>query len=146
MQELFRIISEYPWAAMAAAFAALLIVVFLFRKLVRLALILLVIAVAIGGFLYFQYPKERPANFREAVEKARSGTGLAVEKGKEAVEKGRKMVGKGKEALGKGKQMVEKGQQLVDKGIDKGKEIVDKGKDKVDEFGKRIVGEKAPSD
>jgi len=75
-------------------------------KLVKLALILLVIAVAIGGYYYFQYPEERPANFWEAIEKARSGTAQAVEKGKEALETGREVVGKGKEAIEKSKEMV----------------------------------------
>ena len=125
MQEVARILSEYPLAAIAVCFATLLLAYFLFKSLIRLALILVIIAVAIGGYYYFSEPR-KPANLREAVEKARIETGRAIEKGKKAVEKGREMVDKGKAAL--------------DAGIEKGKEVVDRGKETADDLGK-ILGE-----
>jgi len=115
MEGIVRAVTEHPLAAMAVCFAVLLIVYFLFKRLIKLALILIIVAVAIGGYLYFQHPESRPANLKDAVEKARIGVGKAVDQGKEL--------------LDKGKEAYEKGKEFVDKGIDKGKEAVEKGKD-----------------
>ena len=82
MQEIVRIVSENPLAAIGVVFAVLLILYFLFMNLVKMALILLLIAVAVGGYFYFQYPENRPANLKEAVEKARTGTGRPWKKGR----------------------------------------------------------------
>lgn len=121
MQELVRILSDNPLAGIAVCFAALLILYFLFKRLIKLALILILIAVAIGGYYYFSEPR-KPADLREAVEKVRIETGRAIEKGKEAVEKGRELIGKGKEVIEKGWEMVDKGKAALDGGIEKGKE------------------------
>lgn len=163
MGELFRIVSDHPLAAIAVAFAVLLFLSFLFMKLVKLALILLLIAVAAAGFYYFQSPaSQRPANLKEVVEQARTGTGKAVErgrelvdKGKEAVEKGRGLVDKGKEAveegrgpLGWARWLLEKGRGLVDRlkalwdrGIEKGTRLVGPSDDEKDEIGKILQEE-----
>lgn len=142
MQEIVRIVSENPLTAMGVAFAVLLILYFSLMKLVKFALIPLIVAVAIGGYFYFKYPEDRPADLGEAVEKALTETGRALEKGKEAVDVGREMVDKGKKALEKGKEIVDKGKAVLEKGIDKGKEAVEKGKVAANEIGKIIGGEK----
>ena len=142
MQEIVRIASEYPLAAIGVAFAILVILFFLFMKLVKIALIILLVAFAVGGYFYLQYPEDRPANLREAVEKVRTGTGRALEKGKEIIEKGRELIDKGKEVYEKGKEIVDKGKAALEKGIDKGKDVVDRGKGAAEEIGKMIGGEK----
>jgi len=142
MQEIVRIVSENPLAAMGIAFAVLLILYFSLMKLVKFVLILLIVALAIGGYFYFKYPEDRPADLGEAVEKALTETSRALEKGKEALEKGCEMVGKGKGALEKGQEIVDKGKAVLEKGIEKGKEAVEKGKGAADEIGKIIGGEK----
>jgi hypothetical protein len=139
MEGVVRAVTEHPLAAMAVCFAVLLIVYFLFKRLIKLALILIIFAVAIGGYLYFQYPESRPANLKDAVEKARTGVGKAVDQGKEAYEKGKELLDKGKEAY-------EKGEELVDKGIDKGKDAVKKGKDAAGDIGKLLDGDKEAGD
>jgi hypothetical protein len=116
-----------------------MIVYFLFKSLIKLALILIIVAVAIGGYFYFQNPESRPANLKDAVEKARTGAGKAVDQGKEAYEKGKELLDKGKEAY-------EKGKELVDKGIDKGKDVVEKGKDAASDIGKLLGGDKEAGD
>ena len=151
MEGIVRAATEQPLAAMAVCFAVLLIVYFLFKSLIKLALILMIVAVAIGGYLYFQHPESRPANLKDAVEKARTGAGKAMNQGKEAYKKGRELLDKEKEAYKKGKEWVDKGKTVLDKGIDKGKEWVDKGKIVLDkgidkgkdavEKGKNIAGD-----
>jgi len=138
MQEIIRMVSDHPLAAIGVAFALLLILYFLFMKLVKLALIMLLAAVAVGGYLYFQYPDERPANFKEAVEKIRTGAGDAVDKGKAAYDKGKDLVGKGKD-------LVDKSKSALDRGIDKGKDVIEGGKRTADKVGKFLGGdEKEP--
>jgi hypothetical protein len=135
MQEIVRIMSEYPLAAIGVAFVVVVIFFFFFMKLIKIALILLLVAVAVGGYFYLQYPEKRPANLDEAVEKARTETGRVLEKGKETIEKGRELIDRGKEVYEKGKEMVDRGKGVLEKGIDK-------GKDANDEIGKIIGGEK----
>ena len=88
MPDIFRTLSEHPLAAMTICFVLLLVLYFIGKKLIKLALILLIIAIAIAGYYYFQYPEERPADVKET-----------LEKGKDTIEKGRDMVEKGESAL-----------------------------------------------
>ena len=139
MEGVVRAVTDHPLVAMAVCFAVLLIVYFLFKSLIKIALIMIIVAVAIGGYLYFQHPESRPANLKDAVEKARTGAGKAVDQGKEVYEKGKELLDKGKEAY-------EKGKEFVDKGIDKGKEAVEKGKDAAGDIGKLLDGDKEAGD
>jgi hypothetical protein len=127
MEEIVRSVTEHPLVAMAVCFAALLLVYFLFKSLIKLALILILVAVVIGGYFYFQHPESRPANLKDAVEKARVGAGKAVDQGKDAYEKG--------------KEWVDKGKTVLDKGIDKGKDAIEKGKETAGDLGKILGGE-----
>lgn len=142
MQEILRILSEHPVAAMASCFVILMALYFLFKSLIKLALVILILVLAIGGYFYFQHPWDRPANLKEAVQKARTETGRVLEKGKEAYGKGKELLGKGKEAFEKGSQVVDKGKEVLEKGIDKAKAAVDRGKEATGEVGKFLGGEK----
>lgn len=142
MEGIVRSVTEHPLVAMAVCFAALLLVYFLFKSMIKLALILILIAIVIGGYFYFQYPESRPANFKDAVEKVRVGAGKAVDQGKDAYEKGKELVEKGQDALEKGKELVEKGKTALDKGIDKGKDAIEKGKGTAGDLEKLLGGEK----
>ena len=127
MEGIVRYVAEHPLVAMAVCFAALLLVYFLFKSLIKLALILILVAVLIGGYFYFQYPESRPANLKDAMEKVRVGAGKAVDQGKDAYEKG--------------KEWVDKGKTVLDKGIDKGKDAIEKGKETAGDLGKILGGE-----
>lgn len=127
MEGIVRMVSENPLVAMGIGFAVLLIVYFLFKSLIKIALIMLIIAVAIGGYFYFQHPEYRPADLKDAVQKARTGAAKAIDQGKETYEKGRELIDRGKEAYDKGRELLDKGKAVLDKGIDKGKETVEKG-------------------
>ena len=128
MEEIVRSVTEHPLVAMAVCFSALLLVYFMFKSLIKLALILLLVAVVIGGYFYFKYPESRPANLKDAVEQVRVGAGKAVDQGKSAYEKS--------------KELVEKGRTALDKGIDKGKDAIEKGKETAGELGKILGGDR----
>ena len=89
MEEIVRVVSENLLIAIAVIFAVLLLFYFFFKSLVKLVLILTLIAVAVGGYFYFRHPENRPANLKEAVQKARTAAGQTLEKGQELVDKGR---------------------------------------------------------
>ena len=128
MHDIVRALSDHPLAAMTVCFILLLVLYFICKKLIKLALVVLIVALVIGGYFYFQYPDQRPADVSAALEKAREGTVRAVEKGKEAVDKGRELVGKGKEAVEKGREAVDRSKGA----IDKGREIAETGKSFLD--------------
>ena len=128
MEGIVRYVTEHPLVAMAVCFVALLLVYFLFKRLIKLVLILILVAVVIGGYFYFQHPESRPANLKDALEKVRVGVGKAVDQGKDAYEKG--------------KEWVDKGKTVLDKGIDKGKDAVEKGKETAGDLGKILGGER----
>ena len=132
MPDIFRTLSEHPLAAMTICFVLLLVLYFIGKKLIKLALILLIIAIAIGGYYYFQYPEQRPADVKETLEKARAGTDRALEKGKDAVEKGR--------------DMVEKGESTLNRWVDAVKAFIDRMKKAAAEIGKIFGGEKSGGD
>ena len=141
MEEIVRSVTEHPLVAMAVCFSALLLVYFLFKSLIKLALMLILVAVVIGGYYYFRYPESRPADLKEAVEQARVGAGKAVDQGKSAYEKSRELIEKGKDAYEKGKEWVDKWKSVLDQGIDKGKDAVEKGKETAGDLGKILGGD-----
>ena len=126
MEEIVRSVTEHPLVAMAVCLSALLLVYFLFKSLIKLALILILVAVVIGGYFYFRYPESRPANLKDAVEKVRVGAGKAVDQGKDAYDKSKGLVEKGRDAYEKGKEWVDRGKTVLDQGIDKGKDAIEK--------------------
>jgi hypothetical protein len=136
MHDITRALSEHPLAAMTVCFVLLLVLYVIGKKLIKLALVMLIVALAIGGYQYFQYPDQRPADVREALEKAREGTGRAVEQGKEAVEKGREFIDKGKDAVDKGREIAHAGKSLLDRLVERGRAVIDKGEKALREIGK----------
>ncbi len=152
MHDIVRALSDHPLAAMTLCFVLLLVFYFICKKLIKLALVVLIVALAIGGYFYFQYPDQRPADVSEALEKARAGTGRAVEKGKEVVEKGRELVGKGREAVEKGREAVDKGREIaetgksfLDRAVERGRAFIDKVRKAAHEIGK-IFSEERETD
>lgn len=113
MEGIVRSVIDHPLVAMAVCLSALLLVYFLFRSLIKLALILILIAVVICGYFYLRHPESRPVNIKDAVEKVRVGAGKAVDQGK----------------------------SVVDKGIDKGKDAIEKKRESADNLGKTLGGE-----
>jgi len=128
MEKIISIASEYHLVAIAIGFVCLLLVYFLFKSLMKIALFVLIIVIAIGGYFYFQHPGERPVSMEDAVSKVKTDSGKVVEKGQDAWDKGKKLVGEGRDAYEKGKKTIESGKELVDQGVEKGTDFVEKVK------------------
>ena len=96
MDNLVQNLSAHPMIIIAVIFVGLLIVYFLFKQLLKLALLFLLILLAVGGYFYFKDPRKMPQNMMKTLEKAKTETGKALEKGKEAYSKGKAIAEKGK--------------------------------------------------
>jgi hypothetical protein len=125
MERIFGIVSENHILAIAIGFVFLLAIYFLFKTMLKIALLGLVIVIAIGGYYYFQRPGARPSSVSEAVSKAKTDSVAAVEKGRQVVKKGKELAAEGRNAYEKGKKVMEDGQRAVDKG----KNIFERGED-----------------
>jgi len=96
VDNLVQNLSAHPMIIIAVIFVGLLIVYFLFKQLLKLALLFLLILLAVGGYFYFKDPRKMPQNMMKTLEKAKTETGKALEKGKEAYSKGKAIAEKGK--------------------------------------------------
>lgn len=99
MDNIIQNLSDNPALVVAIIVAGLLVVFFLFKQLLKLALLCFLIILAVGGYFYFKDPGKMPQNMLETYEKAKTQTGKAVEMGKEAYSKSSDMVEKGKKIL-----------------------------------------------
>jgi hypothetical protein len=114
VDNLIQNLSAHPLIVIVIAAIGLLIVYFLFKQLLKLALLFLLVFLAVGGYFYIKDPEKMPQNMMEALEKARIETGKAVETGKTAYEKGKAIAEVGREAYSQGKTIAEKGKKLAE--------------------------------
>ena len=97
MKSCFDYVASHPTAAIAMAFIALLIIYFLFKQLIKLALFFILIALAIGGYYYFKDPQKMPENIRQTIRDTREKSGKLLDAGKHAYDKSKDIYEKGKE-------------------------------------------------
>jgi hypothetical protein len=95
MKGVMDYILSHQFAAMVMAFAALLIVYFLLKNLLKIALVIMLIAIAVGGYYYFKDPAKMPENIRQTILDTREKSGKVLEKGKQAYRKTKDLVEKG---------------------------------------------------
>ncbi len=128
MEKIISIVSEYHLFSIAIGFILLLTVYFFLKSLMKIALFILIIAIAIGGYFYFQRPGTTPASIEEAFNKAKTGSEKVVEKGQDAWGRGKRLVGEGREAYEKGKETIKSSKEMLDKGAEKGSDFFAKAK------------------
>ena len=92
MDHFMQNLSSHPATVFLALFVGVLIVYFLFKQLLKVALVFILILLAIGGYLYLKDPQKMPRNMTETLKKA----GTAVDQGKQVYAKGKAMAQKGK--------------------------------------------------
>jgi membrane protein implicated in regulation of membrane protease activity len=96
MEQVFHYLST-PAGILVAIFGALLILYFMLKKLVKLALLVVLVLFGLAGYYYFQDPATMPQKMKQTLQGARARTESAVEKGKGAYRTGREIYDKGKE-------------------------------------------------
>jgi hypothetical protein len=101
MESIINYITNHQFTAGVCVFVAFLIIYFIFKKLIKIALFLLLALIIFSGYLYFKDPQKMPKNIGETMLKAKEETGSVVEKGrgvydsvKEIYKKGEKLMTK----------------------------------------------------
>jgi len=105
MEGILQYITNHQFTAAVVGFFGILIIFFILKKFVKLALIFVLALIVFIGYLYFTDPELTLKNVRGTVQKAKEETGTIVEKGR-GVYEGMKNVYK-------------KGEKLVTKDVDK---------------------------
>ena len=92
MDNFFNYVSTHPIAAIILGALILLIAYFILKKLLKLALIVGLILIGVGGYCYYKAPEEFSENLKSTVGEVRDRAEKAVEKGKTILEKGKDLV------------------------------------------------------
>ena len=84
MNSIIDYMTAHQFTAGVCIFVAILIVYFLFKKLIKIALLLILIIIMVTGYAYFNDSNRMPKSIQEALQKAKEETHMAVEKGRGA--------------------------------------------------------------
>jgi ABC-type bacteriocin/lantibiotic exporter with double-glycine peptidase domain len=82
MDSIIDYMTAHQFTAGVCIFVAILIVYFLFKKLIKLALLLILIIIMLTGYAYFKESNRMPKSIQEALQKAKVETRMLVEKGR----------------------------------------------------------------
>lgn len=105
MEDIIRYITTHQFTAGVCGFIAILIIFFILKKFVKLALLFILGLILFVGYLYFTEPGVTLKDVKGTMQKAKEETGHFVEKGR-GIYEGVKNVYK-------------KGEKLVTKDVDK---------------------------
>ncbi len=84
-------------AVIAVITIALVTLYFLFKNLIKLAMIFLFILILVGAYFYLTAPKKSPEDISRALKKAKDQTEMVIDTGKNAYQKSKEAVEKGKQ-------------------------------------------------
>jgi len=116
MKSILEYISSHPLAVMAVAFFALLAVYFIFKQLIKLALLIALIALAVGGYYYFKDPQKMPENIRQTIRDTRTKSEKIVETGKQVYQKSKDIYEKSKGMTKEASDFFTKKEEKAEKG------------------------------
>ena len=100
MDSFLNNLSSYQPSLIVIIVIALFIVYFLFKKLVKMALIFTLILLAVGGYFYMKDPKKMAESIKQTVEKVKVDPAKLMEKGKNAYRDGKDLFERGKNLPG----------------------------------------------
>ncbi len=95
MEALGQFVSAHLWAVLAGA-AGLLLLYVVLKSLVKLFLVAVLAAAAVGAYLYLREPAPDPRGFLQEAERARQRAGEMVDQGRGILQKGREFYDQGK--------------------------------------------------
>lgn len=97
METIWSFIHSHQFAVIAVIAVALIIIYFLFKNLIKLALLFLLILILTGSYFYFTAPRKSPEDLTKAIKKTQEQAGQVIDKGKGAYDKGKEIINKGVE-------------------------------------------------
>jgi hypothetical protein len=84
-------VSNEPIALIVFSTIALIVIYFIVKKLLKLALLFGLILIALFGYYYYKAPEEFPGNVKSTINDVREQTGGMMEKSKTVYQKGKEM-------------------------------------------------------
>ncbi len=112
MDEMINYVMSHQFTVVLAVLCALFLTWFLFKKLFKLALLVLIVFAGFCGYFYLKNPDTARENIMKTVETAEKKT-------LETLEKSKTTYNKGKEYVEKGKQRIEGIDQILSPNADK---------------------------
>lgn len=112
MDEFIKYVTSHQFTVIVAIFCAFFITWFLFKKLFKLALFVLLIFLCICGYFYWKNPDTAKQNIQSTLKSAEQKT-------IESLEKGITTYNKGKEYVEKGKKRIEEADKMLDSDAEK---------------------------
>ncbi|MGZ3594970.1 MAG: hypothetical protein ACXU9G_01130 [Syntrophales bacterium] len=82
MDSIIDYFTAHQFTAGVCIFVAIAIIYFLFKKLIKVALLLILIIIMLTGYAYFKESNRMPKSMHEALHKAKEETRTVVEKGR----------------------------------------------------------------
>jgi len=82
MDNIINYITSHQFIIGICVFIAILIIFFLFKKLIKLVLLFFLVLIIFGGYLCFKDPARMPKNMSETLQKTKEATRSVVEKGR----------------------------------------------------------------
>jgi hypothetical protein len=95
MDSIIQYVTTHQFTVGVVAFVGLLIIYVVFKQLLKMALLLILLLLAMGGYMYFKDPGKMPANIQDALHTAKEKTGKVVETGKKVYGRGKAVAEKG---------------------------------------------------
>jgi predicted membrane protein len=82
MDDIIKYISSHQFIIGVCVFAAILILFFLFKKLIKFVLLSILVLIVFVGYLCFKEPEKMPKSLSETIQKTKESTRSVVEKGR----------------------------------------------------------------
>lgn len=82
MNSIIDYFTAHQFTAGVCIFVAILIIYFLFKKVMKLALLLILVIIMLTGYAYFKESGRMPRSIQQVLQKAKEETRMAVEKGR----------------------------------------------------------------
>lgn len=106
MEEIINFILQNQFTAAVAAFLGILFLYFTFKKLIKFALLMAILLIAMVGYMYFKDHQTAPKDVKEMMQTVKEKTEKIVDKGKDVYDTGKSIVEKGQKITREAEKMI----------------------------------------
>jgi hypothetical protein len=93
MENILHYLATHQWAYTLAIIVGLCIVYFIFKQLMKMALLFTLILLAIGGYLYMKNPQKMMESMQKTVKEMKAKSGDVIRDAKQLYNAGKKFPG-----------------------------------------------------
>lgn len=111
METIMQHLANHQWAFTLAIVAGIFIVYFIFKQLMKMALLFTLILLAIGGYLYVKNPQQMTESVHKTVKETKATTGKVLDTSKNLYRDAKQLYDAGKKFPGEINRLIGKGDQ-----------------------------------